>query len=373
MPITINYQPAAGLVANAGYTGGLADYNRYMTTLAQRQSEQQQQERMQRRGIASQQYMQQYGVAADQYGQQVGIADTQTRQLRGFGEEQFVQQQNIADLQYRQQQALENDRAMQLNTIAAQRMNLVQQQQYDAQALQYKTAAGFQSQANAGGIDSYLSQQKFDQQQQLSSQYADQQAYLQDQQFQHRADLNRSNIQDQIDFAPQLSETEYQVQQQTLQRRTDALQGAMSSGLIGQTEFDAARRELLMQQTNLKQSMPVMSDASQDFQRRIVTANNGATDPVTGQSLRYIRNDKGSYDLDPSHELNFKMASVQEAVNQRKSADLAKAKNDVSKMAMDYAINAVKAATVSESAAPNFTSIYNEAYNAIMASYAASL
>lgn len=294
MPVNINYSPAAAPVAAAAFQGGLGDYNRWASGMALQQQQLSQQKLLAQQQMQVQEWQTQYGAASDQYMQAQGINSQQTMQLRDLYNNDYLQQNSLA-----------NQRLMQLNDIAAQQFNNQQQMAFHASQAAYGQQANLQSQILAGNIHSALQAQGYQESLGLGQQNFDRQAALEDLQVQGRMKINRANIQDQLDFLPQMSEAEYTAAQQNMARRFSALEEAGPNGnqTLTPEEYQQARQDLMQQQLGLRTKMPSRSDIANEFARNVFTDTTASIPDGNGGSIpmRYIKNPRtGEISLDPA-------------------------------------------------------------------------
>lgn len=330
MPININYNPAASLVGQAAYAGGAGDYRRYLSNLQLQQQQLVQQDRMQKRSLAVNEWQTQYGAASDQYMQRQGISNQQTMQLR-----------DLTNQDYMQSQSLSNSRLMQLNDISNQQFLTSEQIAGRMQEQAYGAQAGQQTQLLSGNIQAALSAQGYTESLGLGSQNFDQQASLENLQSQNRMDINRSGIQDQLDYMPQLSEAQYSSQQQQFAKQFQSLTDAYNSGTINDDEFGGAKQQLLMSQLNLRSMMPATTDTAKSFAKNTFTDTNTMIPDGNGGTmpLRYLRNPAtGEMQVDPFTNLAITQARHQAQTQQRVQQGVLNARLAQQELAANMAI-----------------------------------
>lgn len=312
MGINVNYNPAAGTVAQAGYTAGYGDYWRWY-------NQQQQQRDLQSQSIANQQTMQsrdqtfnagqndanrsqqQYLAQYDLYGNLV------RGQQNAIYTGQLNDQQNSATMD-RTRLTLAAQRAGEMERVQAEAARQQQQLMAGERMAQFQHGSSMMQNAQQGMIQGGLAQQRYGQSLGLNQQDADLRGGLANQQFGQQRQLQQDQFgqqsliqQNQQRFSAGQSETDWQrnnflgpyadqvdpyvqarmrLQGSEIQGKMQQLQQwAKTSGFEGTDEYQNAVNDLNRQYLGIKTQLPDEQDRrEQEFQKNIFTAKVGGRD-----------------------------------------------------------------------------------------------
>lgn len=356
MAITVQYAPAAALVAQAAQVAGEGDYNRWAAQQQMQRDQMQQQKDLAQLQVANDQYMQKVGILDQQFRQREQITASQTEQLRniaaqqgmaqfdaantnwrfqtGVANDQYMQtqriqadlqgqQNSILDQQFRQDQTLRNQNLMQMRELQAQNERLNTSLQMDRMNTLTQIAA--QQQAR---------REQFQQQQQMAMLDGAQRAGLMglqgtlnarqtaiEQTFKIQA-MNAAT-KDQLDLSSTLADQKFRQQyflgeygsayetmnERQFQAATDQFnqkRKAMNSWLKengfaeGSIEYQMAQQRLMEEQAGIKAMAPMYTQAQQDF----------LASTVKDKGVTYVRNPNGGYDLLPDPKAREKEVAM---------------------------------------------------------------